>query len=136
MTKRERNNEVTVNYGTKEIVLSKQFNTKAKRYNSPEYKQLLEVIKDFPSYEVKVRTTTSRVNRKSDSYKGLTYTYMETYIKAHDKDGSKYKEFIGLVPSRAKGFNKEDSVVVKDKSYGVVKKWFLESFNFTKKEVA
>ncbi len=137
----ERNNKnnVTINHVTKEIVISKQFNTRAKRYNTPEYKELLNVIKDFPSYEVKVRTTNSRVNRKADSYKGLTYSYMETYVRSHDKDGLKYKEFIALLPSRAKGFNKEDSVILKDQSYGVVKKWFLSTFNFeekTKKEVA
>ena len=136
MTNKKTNYEVTVNHSTKEIVLSKQFNSKAKRYNSDEYKELLNVKKDFPDYEVTVRTV-SRVNRKADSYKGLTYDYMETYIKAHDKDGSKYKEFVALLPTRAKGFNKADGVLVKNKSYAEVKKWFLVTYHFEDtKEVA
>jgi len=136
MTNLELSKNITIEYGTKEIIISKQFSNKAKRFGTDEYNTLLEAKRDFPTFEVKVKTI-SRVNKKRDYFKGLTYDYMESYILAHDtKRGSKYKEFITLLPSRAFDYNKEDSVVKKDKSYAEVKKWFLETYNFTNKEVA
>ena len=113
---------INIIFETREIEISKRFSNKAKRFGSDEYNTLLEAKRDNPTFEVKVKTT-SRVNKRRDYFKGLTYEYMESYIKAHDtKRGSKYKEFITLLPSRASDYSKEDSVVKKDKSYAEVKK--------------
>ena len=60
------------------IEITKTFAQKASRVGSPEYFELLEVRHNFPKFKVVVNQTKSK-----DSFKGLTYEYMETYIMSH-----------------------------------------------------
>lgn len=46
-----------------------------------EYKHLQEVRKDYPNYTVVRREINRNTNKKT--YHGLTYKYMEDYIKSH-----------------------------------------------------
>ena len=82
------------------IEITKTFAQKAARVGSPEYFELLEVRHNFPKFKVVVNQTKSK-----DSFKGLTYEYMEKYIKAHDdKEGSNMAVFNEL---RGKGDDAE-----------------------------
>ena len=54
------------------IEITKTFAQKAARVGSPEYFELLEVRHNFPKFKVVVNQTKSK-----DSFKGLTYEYME-----------------------------------------------------------
>ena len=104
---------ITINTKNNTLVITKKFEKAASRFGTPEYKELKEARADFPNFKVVVRT----VKQKKETYKGLTYEYMEKYISRHDKDGQIMEEFKIM-----RGLT-EDSM--KKGSYVEIKKWFL-----------
>jgi len=105
------------------IEVSKKFYAAASKYGTQEYKDLQEVRRDYPNF--KVVTVTRKATTQKDTYKGLTYTYMETYIEAHD-DGKKsimaeYEMLRGI--SQAAKEN-----LAKPYTYNEMKNWFLKKF--------
>ena len=102
------------------IEVTKSFYQKANRVGTPEYHELMEVRRNFPMYRVVVKQTKSK-----DSFKGLTYAYMEKYILAHDdKEGSNMAVFNEL---RGKGDDAEGAMA-DSMSYGEIKLWFLDTY--------
>ena len=62
--------------------------------------------------------------KKKESYKGLTYEYMEKYIKAHDEDGSIMAEYEML-----RGISEEaEEAFAQSLSYMEMKDWFLHTY--------
>ena len=114
---------ITINDKKMTIEMTKAVANKARQFNSAEYKALQMVRKDYPNYEVVVKTT-SKKNSKN-SFKGLTYNYMEKYIEAHDDDEqSIMKEYLDM---RALS---EDAIeaMADALSYGEIKAWFLDKY--------
>lgn len=75
-----------VNMFERTIVLTKKEMTAASRYGSDAYKELQNARRDNPGFEV---VTVSRtVKTKRETFKGLTYDYMEKYIKSHDDESN------------------------------------------------
>jgi hypothetical protein len=102
------------------IEITKTFAQKAARIGSPEYYELLKARQENSSCTVEIKQTKSK-----DSFKGLTYEYMEKYIKAHDdKEGSNMAVFNEL---RGKGDDAE-SAMADSMSYGEIKLWFLDTY--------
>jgi len=64
-------------------------------------------------------------SKKKDNMKGLTYEYMEKYIKAHDKADENMKTFNTLRGCNDKGEREEMALVA---NYFAVKDWFLETY--------
>ena len=82
-----------VNMFERKIVLTKKEMTAASRYGSDAYKELQDARHDYPGYEVVILTRT--VKKERETYKGLTYAYMEKYIKIHDGEESEiWKEYM------------------------------------------
>ena len=103
------------------IEITKTFAQKASRVGSPEYFELLEVRHNFPKFKVVVNQTKSK-----DSFKGLTYEYMEKYIKAHDdKEGSNMAIFNELRGTIVEG---DDELQAESLTYGEIKLWFLDTY--------
>lgn len=73
-----------INMFEREIVLTKKEMTAASRYGSDAYKELQNARRDYPGYEVVIVTKTVKTQR--ETYKGLTYEYMERYIESHDDE--------------------------------------------------
>ena len=73
------------------IVLTKKEMTAASRYGSEAYKELQSARRDYPGFEIVTITRTVKTQR--ETFKGLTYEYMEKYIEAHDDSGSIMVEF-------------------------------------------
>ena len=71
-----------VNMFERTIVRTKKEMTAASRYGSDAYKELQNARRDNPGFEVVTVTRTVKTQR--ETYKGLTYAYMEKYIKTHD----------------------------------------------------
>lgn len=114
--------EIRINDKNKTIEVTKKFATAASRYGTREYEDLQNVRRDYPKYKVVTRSA----GKKKDSFKGLTYDYMEKYIREHDNaDKTIMAEFNALRGKNADGTNVEfaDSV-----SYGTVKEWFLSQY--------
>ena len=74
---------MTINENTRRIILSKKEMTAASRFGSDNYKALQEARRDYPGFTV--TTITRKVNTQRETYKGLTYKYMEKYITAHGR---------------------------------------------------
>ena len=102
------------------IEVSKKFAAAASKYGTQEYKDLQEVRRDYPNF--KVVTITRKVTTQKDTYKGLTYTYMETYIKAHDESIMAEYEMLRGISQEAK------DALAEPCSYNEMKNWFLKKF--------
>ncbi len=109
---------ININNNNRTIEITKKFAVAAKRFGTPEYEDLQNVRKDYPRYRVEVKTIT----KKADSFKGLTFSYMENYINQHDDEEMK-KAFYILCGKNEDGTTQEFAAAA---TYGEIKKWFLE----------
>ena len=110
------------------IELSKKEAAAAAKFGTREYKALQEARKDYPGF--KVVTITRKSTAKKESYKGLTYGYMETYIQKHDdEDNSIMAEYMML-----RGLSEEaEEALAESFTYQEMKEWFLKKFPAIKK---
>lgn len=108
----------TIDHENKKIRLPKAFAKASGKYGSEEYRMLMEIKRDVPNYEVIVETTRKQ---SKDNFKGLTYDYMERYIKKHN---SKLIEEFKIL----RGEKEDMNGLFKSRSYSQIKKWFLTNF--------
>ena len=115
-----------INSRTQVIEMTKKFAKAAARFGSEEYNQLQQARRDYPNF--KVVTISRKAPTQKDSYKGLTYKFMEDYIQKHDDDnGTIMSEFNDLIALDKK--NKvEGAEHLEAAGYLDVKKWFLAKF--------
>ena len=111
---------MNANLMTKKIEMTKTEAKNAGKPNSPEYNTLLELMKNFPSYQIEIVKSTAK---KIDRFKGLDYDYMKNYIESHDE--SKLEIFYKL-----RGLDKAGKKVgmAAIATYGELKMWFLNEF--------
>lgn len=116
-------NEVTkmkLNYNKKTIELSTTELNEASKFGTDLYYQLVEAKRNFPDF--KIQTTKSNKRRSGYEMKGLTYSFIKSYISNHGTEDQMLEFDImrkGIV---------ENGECVKVATYGEIKKWFLESF--------
>lgn len=112
-----------INAEARTIEMSKKFAMSARKYGTDEYKDLQNARRDYPGF--KVVTVTRQAPTKKESYKGLTYEYMEKYIKAHDDENqsimAKYLDLRGLSDDAKEA-------LAEPLSYYEMKCWFLKTF--------
>ena len=112
---------ITINTKNNTIVITKAFSKKASRFESPEYKALQRARTDYPSFKVEVRAA----SKKKESFKGLTYAYMEKYIANHDDDNQTIMREYEML----RGISAEaEELMAEAVSYGEMKEWFLNKF--------
>lgn len=117
-------NSLTINERNKTIEMTKKFANAAKRYGSNEYRDLQNARKDYPTYKVVTRSA----KRRNDTFKGLTFPYMEKHIKSHGEEN--LIEFYTLCGRDAQG-NKimlDRNKMIEHASYIEVKEWFLKTY--------
>ncbi len=135
---------IIINDKNRSIEISKKFADEARKFGSPEYNDLQEARQAYPKYKVVVR----KVKKARDSFKGLTYAYMEKYIKtkedARKKEIQKQKEenpdikeepkneyteiLIEFYTICGKDENGDDYEISPTAAYGEVKRWFRRMF--------
>ena len=112
---------IAINEKKHTIELTKKNYDKACKFGTQEYLDLQEVRKAYPNYKV------VKVTRKAskNTYKGLTYAYMEKYIKAHDdEEQTIMAEYLTM-----RGETDEaDEALANSANYQEMKNWFLEKF--------
>ena len=123
-------NTLKLNHAQREIVMDATFARNAENTMSPEYAHLQSVRRDYPNYIV-IRRTIKR-NANKESYKGLTYEFMATYIMSHGKPETRianlreFNEMRLIAECHSQAFR-----------YPVIKSWFLDMYpevkNFGKK---
>lgn len=109
-------NGLRVDFVKQEIIMSRSFEKCASKVGTEEYQRLQMVRKDYPIFTV-ARKQIKKASHK-ETYAGLTYSYMESYIADHDDDGSIMKHYSEL---RLIG-------ACHKVSYPTIKKWFLETY--------
>ena len=112
-----------INLTERTIALTKKEMTAASRYGSDAYKELQNARRDNPGFEIV--TITRMVKTQRETYKGLTYEYMEKYIKTHD-DAEKtiWTEYMMY---RGTPINPADQLPVAY-NYNQMKAWFLGKY--------
>lgn len=114
-------NTLKINHENKTIVMDRTFAKFAENTRSDEYAHLQQVRRDYPDYAVTTRTI--KRNSEKETYKGLTYEYMEEYILRHESE-EKQLEVI-------KEFHELRTISKCHKQglrYPTIKKWFLEKY--------
>ena len=105
----------------KAIEMNKTEAKAAGRLNSEAYKELAELRAAFPDFQIVVKSC-----KRKDNMKGLTFSYMEKYISAHDdEDGTIMSEFKML---RGLDEDGNESEIADAVSYGELKMWFLSKY--------
>lgn len=107
---------IRVDHINKNIIISKAFAKASMSINSEEYKALLKVRNSYSEYSIIQREI--KRNPQKESYRGLTYDYMEKYISTHDKSGEIVKMYQEM-RLRASCHSIR---------YAHIKKWFLEIY--------
>ena len=114
-------NTLTVNHTNRTIVMDRTFAKYAANTRTEEYAHLQQVRQDYPTYVVIQRHIKTNANK--NTYRGLTYEYMEDYIMTHgDADTvlanmREYNEKRCISDCHGKAFR-----------YPVIKSWFLNKF--------
>ena len=112
---------IKINFSERAIEMTKKFERKAQRYVSDAYKELQEARRDYPSFRVVVKSS-SRKNK--DSFKGLTYEYMEKYISLHDPENVIMGDFKIL-----RGINEDDpEMMTASASFKEIREWFFVTY--------
>ncbi len=108
---------ININSKNATIELTKVFAKNASRFGSEEYKQLQQARADYPNY----RVVTKNVGKRVDHFKGLTYDYMEKYMKEHN-EMDQLKEYYTLCGKDENGNKVEFAAIA---TYGQIKEWFI-----------
>ena len=107
---------IRVDHINKNIMISKSFARASMAINSEEYKALSKVRETYGEYSIIQREI--KKNPQKESYRGLTYAYMEHYILTHDKSGEIMKIYEEL----------RLRALCHTIRYAHIKKWFLEVY--------
>lgn len=108
---------IIINERSKTLEITKKFAAAASRFGSDEYMELKAARSEFPTFKV-VTKTTSRTSK--DSFKSLTYEFMENYIKSRSNSEDIIQEYNNM-----REIGKSVAAV---KAYAQIKKWFLEKY--------
>ena len=110
-------NVLKVSHADRTIVMDRTFAKFATNTASEEYVHLQQVRRDYPTYTVVQRQI--KKNTAKECYRGLTYTYMDAYIKSHGSadDLHTYNEMMLISKCHSTAFR-----------YPTIKKWFLDKF--------
>ena len=114
-------NKLLINHANRTIVMDRTFAKYATNTRSEEYDHLQRVRQDYPGYEVIRRKINSNVNK--ETYRGLTYEYMEDYILTHGTPEEIKKNL--KIYDEKKLISECHS---KARRYPVIKSWFLETY--------
>ena len=117
----------SIDHANKTITITKAFQMKANKPGTKEFRELAQLHKAYPDYDIIRRTATVSEDKKT--HNGLTIDRMEKYIKVLEKDNQEaaLKEF-----ANAKEFYEGQRAY-----YGKMKAWFLKKYpNYAEVEFA
>lgn len=110
-------NVLKIDFVNSTLIMDRTFAKAASIVGSQEYQLLQNARQDYPTFTVSMRVI--KRNPHKESYRGLTYAYMEKYITDHDdKNKSIMKEYL----------SKREISECHSVRYPTIKKWFLETY--------
>ena len=109
-------NTLKINHENRTLVMDRTFAKAASFVGSNEYNLLQDARRDYPSYQVTLRSIKKKEDK--ESYRGLTYKYMEDYIRTHASAAPNMAEF------------QQQLLLAKCHSirYPNIKNWFLAKY--------
>lgn len=110
-----------INHSARTISLTKKEMTAARYVDSVEYKKLQIARRDYPGFAV--ITMSRKVKTQRETYKGLTYTYMENYIQTHEG-----ADTVEAVMAEYRELRLISECHGKARRYPAIKKWFLKKY--------
>ena len=107
-------NRINFNHATKEIIITKAFETESNDVGSAAYDELVRIRKDFPDYTIRRKEIAKKENKKS--FKGLTLDEMRRFLSTVGEADVKLFERVCEIAEGKQG------------KYAVIKKWFLNNY--------
>lgn len=114
-------NVLRVDFVKKQIIMDRTFAKNSADTRSEEYAHLQSVRQDYPTFTVTTRSC--KKNENKESYKGLTYEYMEHYIITHES-----KDTVLEVLDEYNELRLIAECHSKSRRYPVIKRWFLAKY--------
>lgn len=115
------NGKLTIEPATRRIIMDRTFAKCYRDTMSDEYTHLQRIRADYPNFAVVRRRI--KKNTHQEHYAGLTYAYMEEYIRTHESEATvkavldKFKELKVIAKCHSRS-----------RRYSPIKKWFLEKY--------
>lgn len=114
-------NILKVDFANKQIIMDRTFAKNSTDTRSEEYAHLQRVRADYPTFTVSTRTCKKNPNK--ESYKGLTYAYMEDYIICNEG-----KDTVLEVLDEYNHLRLISECHSKSRRYAPIKRWFLAKY--------
>ena len=114
-------NTLRVDFNNKTIIMDRTFAKNCENTESREYAHLQTVRKDYPDFCVTLRKIKRNPNK--ETYKGLSYAFMQEYILHHGSEAeiaknlNDYRELRWIAKCHQNGHG-----------YANIKSWFLETY--------
>ena len=115
-----KNANYAIDFINANIIITKRFYKAASTLNSPEYKELMQLRRDNPSFSIVLREIKKKEGKKS--YRNLNYANMRTFIENYETNDD-------VRADRIKEFEKVMELSkVQSGPYAYVKNWFLKQY--------
>ena len=112
---------IRIDFEKNEVIMTRKFAAAASDPHTVEYKMLQDVLNTYDG--IQVRKHTIKKNPNKETYKGLTYEYIENFIRLHE-EGKKLEEMLYEL-------NEMKMIAKCHKSgvgYATIKRWFLDQY--------
>lgn len=109
-------NYMKIDATNRQIIMDKTFAKNAAIYGSEEYARLQDCRRDYPNFSVVTRSI--KKNPGKESYKGLTYGYIEKYIMNHENAQVNMATYLQL----------REIAECRSVRFPAIKKWFLKTY--------
>ena len=103
------------------IVMDRTFYKNSSNIRFEEYTMLQRARQDYPSYTPVIKHI--KRNPAKETYKGLTYAYMENYIQTHEN-----ADTVEIVMAEYRELRLISECHGKARRYPTIKKWFLKKY--------
>ena len=109
-----------MNHIEKTITMTKKFYKAASILNTPEYVELMTILKEHPDYKMIIREIAKATDKKS--YRNLNYENIAKFLSGFAKDEDereKYLTELEVIKQMSK---------IQPSPYSYVKAWFFENY--------
>ena len=114
-------NTIKIDHHLKKLIMDRTFYKNSCDVRNEEYDILQKVRADYPNYTPSIRRIKKNPNK--ECYKGLTYEYMERYIKTYEPEETRAEVLDKF--EEMKFISQCHSVAHR---YPVIKNWFLTKY--------
>ena len=114
-------NTLRLDHDARYIVMDRTFFKNSSNIRFDEYAMLQRARQDYPTYTPVIKRI--KRNPGKETYKGLTYTYMENYIQTHEG-----VDTVEAVMAEYRELRLISECHGKARRYPAIKRWFLKKY--------